>query len=95
MCECENVTEEEIRYAIDHLGARNLVDLRRRTRVGMGTCQGQLCALRAAKMLPDPDLRGFINERWKGVYPVAWGEAMREAQLAQWIYKRPENLPNQ
>ena len=92
VCECENVTEEEIRYAIDHLGARNLVDLRRRTRVGMGTCQGQLCALRAAKMLPDPDLRGFINERWKGVYPVAWGEAMREAQLAQWIYKRPENL---
>ena len=93
VCECENVTEEEIRYAIDQLGARTLVDLRRRTRVGMGTCQGQLCALRAAKMLPDPDLRGFLAERWKGVYPVAWGDAMREAQLAQWIYKRPENLP--
>jgi len=92
VCECENVTEEEIRYAIDNLGARNLVDLRRRTRVGMGTCQGQLCALRAAKMLPDPDLRGFVNERWKGVYPVAWGEAMREAQLAQWIYKNPQYL---
>ena len=87
ICECENVREDEIRYAIDQLGARTLLDLRRRTRVGMGSCQGQLCALRAAQMLPEPDVRGFINERWKGIYPVAWGEAMREAQLAQWMYK--------
>lgn len=91
ICECENVREDEIRYAIDQLGARTLLDLRRRTRVGMGSCQGQFCALRAAQMLPDPDVHSFINERWKGIYPVAWGEVLREAQLAQWMYKKSEN----
>ena len=93
ICDCENVREDEVRYAIDQLGARTLLDLRRRTRVGMGSCQGQLCALRAAQMLPDPDLHGFIAERWKGIYPVAWGEAMREAQLAQWLYQNIDNQP--
>ena len=57
----------------------------------MGSCQGQFCALRAAQMLPDPDVHSFINERWKGIYPVAWGEVLREAQLAQWMYKKSEN----
>lgn len=92
VCECEHVTEGEIRHAIDQLGARTLVDLRRRTRVGMGSCQGQLCALRAARMLEQPDIRAFVAERWRGVCPVAWGETLREAQLAQWIYKHPENF---
>ena len=86
VCECENVTEEEIMRAARELGATDLVTLRRRTRLGMGTCQGQLCAKRAAQLLSEPDLRGFMNERWKGIYPVAWGEALREAQLAQWLY---------
>lgn len=86
VCECENVTEEEILKAARELGATDLDTLRRRTRLGMGTCQGQLCAKRAAKLLSEPDLKGFMNERWKGIYPVAWGEALREAQLAQWLY---------
>ena len=27
-----------------------------------------------------------MNERWKGLYPVAWGEALRESEYTQWIY---------
>ena len=38
VCECEAVTAGEVRYAVDELNVNNLVDLRRRTRVGMGTC---------------------------------------------------------
>ena len=70
-------------------------DLRRRTRVGMGTCQGELCACRAAGLLGEAhncakkakgDLTTFLNERWKGVYPVAWGDALRENEFTQWLY---------
>lgn len=87
VCECENVTEEEIRYAVDNLEARDFTMLRRRTRLGMGTCQGQFCARRASGFLPDADLKDFVRERWKGIVPVAWGDALREAQLTQWIYR--------
>lgn len=92
VCECENVTEHEIRKAVDELGAVDLLTLRRRTRLGMGTCQGQLCARRAAGMLDSPDLEGFMRERWKGIYPVAWGDTLREAQLTQWIYKKDHEV---
>ncbi|KAG4065045.1 hypothetical protein HA402_006791 [Bradysia odoriphaga] len=51
VCECEAVTAGEVRYVVDSLTVNNLVDLRRRTRVGMGTCQGELCACRAAGLL--------------------------------------------
>ncbi|MBQ0024217.1 MAG: anaerobic glycerol-3-phosphate dehydrogenase subunit A [Bacteroidales bacterium] len=93
VCECENVTEEEIRYAVDNLEAKDLSMLRRRTRVGMGTCQGQLCARKAASMLPSGDgMKHFLQERWKGIVPVAWGDALREAQLTQWLYSDREQL---
>lgn len=48
VCECEEVSVGEVKYALNELEVHNLVDLRRRTRVGMGTCQGELCACRAA-----------------------------------------------
>ena len=27
-----------------------------------------------------------MNERWKGMYPVAWGETLREAEFTAWVY---------
>lgn len=95
VCECEGVTVGEVRYAIDKLNVDNLITLRRRTRMGMGTCQGQLCICRAAGLLEEKhgrvkrqldDMRDFINERWKGMRPVAWGDAVAEAQLMAWMY---------
>ena len=95
VCECEDVTVGEVKYALKELDVNNMVDLRRRTRVGMGTCQGELCACRAAGLLgvahncsekAKSDLAKFLNERWKGVYPVAWGDALRENEYAQWVY---------
>lgn len=92
VCECEYVTEEDIMEAVSSLEAHDLDSLRRRTRLGMGTCQGQLCARRAASMLNSPDIKGFIDERWKGIYPIAWGDALREAQLSQWIYAKKNEI---
>ena len=96
VCECEEVTVGEVKYAINQLHVHNLINLRRRTRVGMGTCQGELCACRAACVLgkesgdtakSGADLASFINERWKGMQPVAWGDTLNEAQLTATIYQ--------
>ncbi|AHG20461.1 glycerol-3-phosphate dehydrogenase [Chania multitudinisentens RB-25] len=97
VCECEAVTAGEVRYAVNSLTVNNLVDLRRRTRVGMGTCQGELCACRAAGLLARfnvttpqqsiEQLSHFLNERWKGVRPIAWGDALRESEFTRWVYQ--------
>lgn len=96
VCECEAVTAGEVQYAVENLAVNNLIDLRRRTRVGMGTCQGELCACRAAGLLQRfnvttpaqslTQLSQFLNERWKGVQPVAWGDALRESEFTRWVY---------
>lgn len=96
VCECEGVSVAEVNYAIETLNAQNISNLRRRTRLGMGTCQGELCACRAAGLVARAngcvsrsmeDLASFMNERWKGVFPVAWGDALAEAQFTSWIYE--------
>lgn len=103
VCECESVTVGEINYAIDHLHINKLVNLRRRTRVGMGTCQGGLCACRAAGLMvkahncadkAKADMEDFIQERWKGMNPIAWGDTMNEAQFMSWIYEGVCGLGN-
>lgn len=95
VCECEEVSVGEVNAALEKLDVHNLIDLRRRTRFGMGTCQGELCACRAAGLIAKThncteksrkDLAGFIEERWKGMYPIAWGEALRESEYTQWVY---------
>ncbi|MEM8057293.1 anaerobic glycerol-3-phosphate dehydrogenase subunit A [Morganella morganii] len=104
VCECEAVTAGEVRYAAESLTVNNLLDLRRRTRVGMGTCQGELCACRAAGLLTqlkvttaeksEAGLMHFLNERWKGVRPVAWGNALRESEFTGWVYQGLCGLEN-
>lgn len=95
VCECENVSVGEIKYAIDKLHVDNLVNLRRRTRLGMGTCQANICACRASAIMSKrfghvtalSDLENFVNERWKGMRPVAWGQTLAEANFMSWIYE--------
>ena len=94
VCECEEVSVGEVKYAVEKLHVHNLMNLRRRTRVGMGTCQGELCTCRAANAIctnnvvaSEEGLKDFLNERWKGVHPVAWGQALAEAQLTATIYQ--------
>ncbi|MBP5398465.1 MAG: anaerobic glycerol-3-phosphate dehydrogenase subunit A [Bacteroidales bacterium] len=95
-CECEEVSVGEVNYAIDTLGAKNIVNIRRRTRLGMGTCQGEVCACRAAGLIAQAngcalqakeDLAAFLQERWKGIFPITWGTSVREAQFTSYIYQ--------
>lgn len=89
VCECEHVSRAEIAYAVRELHVKTLDDLRRRTRVGMGTCQSSFCILKAAAALAeelgdlsltDGLVKDFLRERWKGIRPVCWGDQLREAE---------------
>ncbi|MCR4397450.1 MAG: FAD-dependent oxidoreductase [Firmicutes bacterium] len=52
VCRCEGVTEGEIVRAIEGpLGARSIEGVKRRTRAGMGRCQGGFCGPRVAAIL--------------------------------------------
>lgn len=95
LCGCEHVTRAEIEYAVKYLDVTNLIDLRRRTRVGMGTCQGTFCTDKVAGALAEalgaPErkeelIRQYISERWKGITPVCWGETLREMEFMRKKY---------
>lgn len=52
VCRCEKVTEAEIVRAIHgFVGARSIDGIKRRTRAGMGRCQGGFCSPRVTKIL--------------------------------------------
>ncbi len=54
VCRCEQVTEAEIREAIRRpVGARTIDGVKRRTRAGMGRCQGGFCSPRVLAILSE------------------------------------------
>jgi len=107
ICECELATQAEVEQAIRG-GAKTIDDIRRDTRLGMGPCQGGFCTLRAAGLLHelnpsglDPAsaaeasasaLRDYLQERWKGLLPVLWGQQLRQERLDELIYLNVLNL---
>ncbi|MDT8902468.1 anaerobic glycerol-3-phosphate dehydrogenase subunit GlpA [Anaeroselena agilis] len=101
ICECELVTLGEIKEIAALPTTHGLGDLRRRTRLGMGTCQGAFCGLRGigalcaagfADQSADKLLRDFIEERWAGIRPVLWGKQLREQELLRGIYGASLNI---
>lgn len=96
ICECELVHRDQIEAFIRETGTRDLDDIRRGLRLGMGPCQGGFCIYRAAALLHEAAdipieeanraLRSFLAERWKGVLPVLWGDQQRQALLDLWIF---------
>jgi glycerol-3-phosphate dehydrogenase len=92
VCECELVFDSEIKEAL-LAGAIELDDLRRDLRLGMGPCQGAFCAYRAAGAAsvvqsepgPDGGLGEFVQARWRGMRPLAWGRGLRQVELLRRI----------
>ena len=78
-------------------GTANLDDIRRSLRLGMGPCQGGFCIYRATGILhgvgrldgaqASESLRRFLQERWKGVWPILYGDQLRQARLDDWIFQ--------
>jgi glycerol-3-phosphate dehydrogenase len=97
ICECELVPRSKLEEAIARTGSTNLDDIRRQLRLGMGPCQGGFCIYRATGILHGLDglrageantsLRDFLQERWKGVWPVLYGDQLRQARLDDWIFQ--------
>lgn len=96
MCECELATQADVSRSILENHAETLDDIRRDVRLGMGPCQGGFCTLRAVGLLhrlrhpaveqTNLALRDFLQERWKGILPVLWGQQMRQERLDELIY---------
>jgi glycerol-3-phosphate dehydrogenase len=96
ICECELVTRSDVQRSIIESEVRTLDDVRRDTRVGMGPCQGGFCAYRVTALfheiraVPVEDanvaLRDFLQERWKGLLSILWGQQLRQERLDELIY---------
>jgi glycerol-3-phosphate dehydrogenase len=95
ICECELVSSSEVERAIN-TGAKTIDDVRRDVRLGMGPCQGGFCTYRVAGLLhklrhsrvedTNVALRDFLQERWKGLLPILWGQQLRQERLTELIY---------
>ena len=107
ICECEMVPRWKLEQAIERRATTNLDDIRRLLRLGMGPCQGGFCIYRAAGILhgldglgaeqADDALLAFLKERWKGVWPILYGDQLRQARLDDWIFQGVldvEHLPS-
>ena len=54
ICRCETITEGEVRDAIRRpCGARSVDGVKRRTRTGMGRCQGGFCSSHVVDILAE------------------------------------------
>jgi glycerol-3-phosphate dehydrogenase len=97
ICECELITRERLEEAMRQRGTANLDDIRRTVRLGMGPCQGGFCTYRATGILhaverldhraANASLLSFLQERWKGVHPILYGDQVRQARLDDWIFQ--------
>jgi glycerol-3-phosphate dehydrogenase len=93
VCQCEPVTEAELRHCIRHEGARTLDDLRRRTRLAMGGCQGTRCIVRAGEILAEElgltptqvlaQLLDLLQQRFRGKAPALAGISLAQEELNQ------------
>lgn len=102
VCECENITRAEIEEVGAEPYTHSVSDVRRRTRLGMGTCQGTFCTYRAVGTVQSLHrswtedtsalFREFLEARWKGIRPVLWGNQFRDVELTRGIYEVSLNI---
>ncbi len=97
VCECELIPRARLEETMRRRETTNLDDIRRSLRLGMGPCQGGFCIYRATGILhgveqldavqANDSLRNFLQERWKGVWPILYGDQLRQARLDDWIFQ--------
>lgn len=93
VCACEPVTQAEINYVIQNEFVRTLSDLRLRTRLTQGPCQGLNCLNPALSSLLEHDvepqlpaekkLKNFLDEWWWNRAAVLDGTQMVQEELFQ------------
>ncbi len=96
VCECELMSRGMFTALLKEQPDATLDDVRRRLRLGMGPCQGGFCTMRAAGIALDEGaidveratglLRLFLRNRWIGLWPILFGDQVRQTALDHWIY---------
>ncbi len=96
VCECELATRADVVESITSSDPKTIDDVRRDVRIGMGPCQGGWCTARVAGLwhelrshdVTDSNvaLRDFLQERWKGLLPVLWGDQLRQERLDELVH---------
>ncbi|MGQ4915148.1 MAG: FAD-dependent oxidoreductase [Candidatus Asgardarchaeia archaeon] len=96
ICTCEPVITAEVIYSLEHEWVNTVDDLRRRTRIGVGPCQGSFCTHKVIALLAkrkgwgplkaQQEMLAFLNERWKGKYPILSKTQIPQEELTQAIY---------
>jgi NAD(P)H-nitrite reductase large subunit len=69
VCRCEEIPGAEVRRAIAE-GARTVDDVKRRTKAGMGLCQGIFCVATIAGMLGDEGAQAALPKLMTARPPV-------------------------
>jgi glycerol-3-phosphate dehydrogenase len=108
ICECELIGRRRLEEELTRRWTTNLDDLRRSLRLGMGPCQGGFCMYRATGIMHQVErldgaqaaasLHHFLQERWKGVWPILYGDQLRQMRLDDWIFQGlldVEHLPSE
>jgi glycerol-3-phosphate dehydrogenase len=95
VCECELIPRRRLEEAIRGRATADLDDIRRLLRLAMGPCQGGFCIYRATGILHGLDgidtsranaaLLEFVRERWKGTWPIMYGDQLRQARFDEWV----------
>ena len=100
LCECEMVPTSvfnELAAALTTAAHRpGLREMGQRSRIGKGPCQGSFCSLRMAAHMYNEgmlragdgiaELKDFINERWRGMQPLLWGQTVSQAELQEALH---------
>lgn len=93
LCSCEEVLRGEIEHFAGSSDVTRISDLMRRTRAGMGYCQAGMCSFAIASVMIDHsdidplELIGeFLEERWRGVEPVLFGEQLRQEVFNRYVH---------
>jgi len=100
LCECEMVPQSAIEQIIQNApGAEAKMSIEAialRSRAGKGPCQGSFCAIRIASYLYDRGyyddiaglwlMREFLNERFKGLRSIIWGQQTAQMELAEALH---------
>lgn len=106
ICECELMSRKMLTDLLAEQPDATLDDLRRQLRLGMGPCQGGFCSMRATGVALEDGgidieratglLRLFLKNRWIGLWPILYGEQVRQTALDDWIFQGTfdvEHLP--
>ncbi len=108
VCECELVTRAELEFVLGNetsVPAKTINDAGRRTRLGLGTCQGTFCGYKA--MLAGfqthrwsaadaaQQFEHYLDERWKGQSWIKQGKQVEQLYLSRDLFGVEYNFHGQ